>query len=116
MLPGKVANVASPTRNTLKSSDRFLYPAVVKQKHTSGGITRQEHMEHPLPFQKIAQLGIAVVVINDHVVGKHSDVIGDGYRQIPKAGIVEIWSKRQARKLPEVIFHGLLCREFDFGR
>src|SRR5262245_56549416 len=32
---GKVAMVASPTRITSKSCDRFLYPAVVEQTHIS---------------------------------------------------------------------------------
>src|SRR5207249_1509077 len=34
-LAGNVASVASPTRNTSKSFDRFSYPAVVLQKHMS---------------------------------------------------------------------------------
>ena len=34
-LAGNVASEASPTRNTLKSCDRFSYPAVVLQKHIS---------------------------------------------------------------------------------
>src|SRR4029079_9412331 len=34
-LAGNVARVASPTRNTLKSLERFWYPAVVRQKHMS---------------------------------------------------------------------------------
>ena len=32
---GKVAMVASPTRKTSKSCERFLYPAVVEQTHMS---------------------------------------------------------------------------------
>ena len=102
-LAGNVASVASPTRNTLKSFDRFWYPAVVRQKHMSVAYPTSRTWRTLFFLRKSRSGVVPLRVVDHHVVRVDVDVLRDRHRQVPEPGPVELRPGVQPGELLEVI-------------
>jgi len=63
----------------------------------------------PCFLRKVAQGGIAVAVVDDHVVGAQLNAPDHGDRQVPKAGRIVLRTPSREPKTLEVVGPGCLA-------